>query len=138
MSTGLGSNGPVAEWQHGTVDEYRSRIAANNDGSMPLEPWQRLSQAVFERWLKGLCDQNPFIDVRFSRKVESVEKLSDGVLLTVTDMHAKKQSRMCSRYLVGCDGGSSRVRRDIGVPLDGGPVFVSLPFYSVCSDKLSI
>jgi len=35
------------------VDELRRRVAKKNDGSMPREPWQRLPQVRFEKWLRG-------------------------------------------------------------------------------------
>ncbi|KIW90830.1 uncharacterized protein Z519_08613 [Cladophialophora bantiana CBS 173.52] len=122
ISTGLGGPGPITEWQHGTVDQYRTRIASKNDGSMPLEPWQRISQAVFEKWLKSICDKNPLIDLRFGCKVDRVEDLGDGVRVTTTDVLTGKQGQIVSKYLGGCDGGSSRVRRSLGIPLDGGPM----------------
>lgn len=112
----------ITEWQHGTVDEYRTRIAAKNDGSMPLEPWQRVSQAVFEEWLKALCEKNPLIDVRFGCKVDGVEDLEGGVRIKTTDIATGKRQQIVSKYLVGCDGGSSRVRRSLGIALDGGPM----------------
>jgi 2-polyprenyl-6-methoxyphenol hydroxylase-like FAD-dependent oxidoreductase len=28
-----------------------------------------------------------------------------------------------SRYVAGCDGGSSVVRRSMGIPIDGGPMY---------------
>jgi FAD-dependent monooxygenase len=54
---------------------------------MPLEPYQRISQAVFEKWLKGLCDENPLIDLRFGCKVESVEEFPEGVKVTAADVN---------------------------------------------------
>lgn len=89
---------------------------------MPLEPWQRLSQAVLEKWLKGICDTNPLIDVRFGCKVDDVEELEGGVRITTTEVATGKRQQIVSKYLVGCDGGSSRVRRSLGIALDGGPM----------------
>ena len=113
---------PITQWQHPGVDEYRIRIASRNDGTMPLEPWQRISQAVFEKWLKEICDKNPLIDLRFGCKLEDVEELEDGVRVSVVDVETGRPHQLAARYLVGCDGGSSRVRRSLGIALDGGPM----------------
>lgn len=122
ISTGLGAPKPVAVWEHLGVDKYRVQIALNNDGTLPLEPWQRLSQAVFEKWLKGICDRNPLIDLRFECKLEEVSEVQDGVLVSVTNTASDTRRQILSKYLIGCDGGSSRVRRSLEIPLDGGPM----------------
>jgi FAD-dependent monooxygenase len=89
---------------------------------MPLEPWQRLSQAVFEKWLKGVCDRNALIDLRFGCKLEEVHEIEGGVRVSALDTASGVRRQLVSKYLVGCDGGSSRVRRSLGIPLDGGPM----------------
>jgi FAD-dependent monooxygenase len=89
---------------------------------MPLEPYQRLSQSVFEAWLKKICDENPLIDLRFGNKVESVDETEEGANLTVSDVRTGQRSKITSRYIAACDGASSRIRRGLAIPLDGGPV----------------
>lgn len=103
------------------MDDWRVKIAANNDGTMPLEPWQRLSQALFEKWLKNICDNNPLIDVRFGWKLTELSKVDDRVIVAASDA-SDVQRQISSTYLIGCDGGSSRVRRSLKIPLDGGPM----------------
>lgn len=121
MSTGLGAPKPIAEWQHPGVDEFRVQIASVNDGTMPLEPWQRLSQAVFEKWLKEICERNPLIDLRFGTKVENIEEVEKGVRVYTSGLNGARRE-LVSHYLAGCDGGSSKVRRSLSIPLDGGPM----------------
>lgn len=89
---------------------------------MPLEPWQRLSQAIFEKWLKELCDRNPLIDCRHGWKVEKSVETASGVEVSATQLVNGASRKLFSRYVVACDGASSRVRRDMGISLDGGPV----------------
>ena len=123
ISTGLKKGtSAVSSWNHPGVDEFRVRIARHNDGTMPLEPWQRLSQADFERWLKDICDKNPFIDLRFGSKLESVEELENGVRVLSRDSKTGAGYYLVTNYLVGCDGGSSKVRRGLEIALDGGPM----------------
>lgn len=125
MSTGLSSKEPLTKWELPGVDKFRKRIRENNDGTQPLEPWQRLSQAIFEKWLKGICDEDPLIDVRFGWKVESVREEKDGVKTTVTNSETGISTVFVSGYVAGCDGASSRVRRSLEIPVDGGPMYVS-------------
>ena len=43
-----GLNGPVhGRWRLPSVDEQRATIATAADGSVPCQPWQRCSQAIF-------------------------------------------------------------------------------------------
>ena len=122
MSTGLSSGKPLSKWELPGVDNFRKRIRENNDGTQPLEPWQRLSQAIFERWLKEICDQDPLIGLRYGWKLESLREEHDKVSTTVTDTYTGISATVVSDYVVGCDGGSSRVRRSLEIPLDGGPM----------------
>jgi FAD-dependent monooxygenase len=104
------------------VKELRQAFREKNDGSMPLEPWQRISQAVFEKFLKARCDQNPLIDCRFGWKVEKSVEMEEGVIVHTTRVKSGEKSAIWTKYLAGCDGASSRTRRDIEIPLDGGPL----------------
>ena len=45
--------------------EARTEIAACHDGSMPLEPYQLISQYTLEPLLKGECEAIPAITVRY-------------------------------------------------------------------------
>lgn len=122
MTTGLNSEAPITNWFHPSVDEYRVRIATKNDGTMPLEPYQRISQAIFEEWLKSRCDQNPLIDLQFNHKLEETEETERGVRAIITDQKSGVRKIVFSRYAAGCDGGSSKVRRSLNIPLHGGPM----------------
>ncbi|OAG35329.1 hypothetical protein AYO21_10469 [Fonsecaea monophora] len=122
-----GINGKmVTEWNFGTVDEWRQRIQEQNDGEQPLEPWLRLSQIIFEAWLREINDKDPLIDLRFGWKVEGAQETDEGIIATATDKNGRLHT-FKAKYGVGCDGGSSRVRRGLGIPLVGGPA----PGYSI-------
>lgn len=119
---GLHASEPITSWEFPCVDALKEEIRAKNDGSMPLEPWQRISQAVFEKYLKAHCDENPLIDCRFGWKVE--KSVESEQVVSVQAVHVKDGTRntILTKYLVACDGASSRTRRDMGIALDGGPV----------------
>lgn len=124
MTTGLKQDRPVTSWDHPSVEEFRRRIRANNDGTQPLEPYQRISQEVFEAWMKTVCDDHPLVDVRFGWKLEAITELPDGVVAEVSRRAESedKPHRFNAKYAVACDGASSRCRRSLKIPLDGGPV----------------
>ena len=122
ISSGLSRKEALTKWELPSVDEFTKRIRERNDGSQPAEAWQRLSQAVFERWLKGICDEDPMIDLRFGWKIEGVEEEEDRVRTTVTHVGSGTSQVFVSDYVAGCDGGSSKVRRSLGIEIDGGPM----------------
>lgn len=122
VSTGLSTDKPITQWDLPGPDNFRKRILETNDGTSPQEPSQRLSQAIFERWLKAICDKDPNIDLRYGFKVESVVENDDSVNTTVTEVDTGVTTVWQSAYMAGCDGGGSRVRRSVALPLDGGPL----------------
>lgn len=122
VSTGLSTDRPLTMWELPGVDKLRQRIRETNDGTQPREPWQRISQSVFERWLKAICDKDPLIDLHYGSKVESLEEGEDVVKVQVTDTGAGVTTTWISDYVAGCDGASSRVRKSLAIPLDGGPM----------------
>ncbi|KAH7091351.1 FAD-binding domain-containing protein [Paraphoma chrysanthemicola] len=121
VSTGLGANEPITQWLLPSVDDFRERIMKSRDGTQPWEPWQRMSQVKFEAWLKRLCEADDMIDARFGWKVENVQEEGGLVTTTATIMKTGETRKLVSRYVVGCDGASSVVRRSLELPLDGGP-----------------
>ncbi|KIW24252.1 uncharacterized protein PV07_09980 [Cladophialophora immunda] len=82
---------------------------------MPLEPWQPISQAVFEKYLKARCDENPPIDCRFGWKVEKANETNEDVVLRATEMATGVRSAIRCQYVAACDGASRRARRDMGI-----------------------
>jgi len=97
----------------------------NNDGSQPTEPGQRCSQIVLEAWLKRKCLAQPSIDSHFGWKYLSHIETREGVKSTFIDTVSSQRHVVRSKYLVGADGGGSRVRRNAGIKMLGGPLYVS-------------
>lgn len=121
ISSGMGRDRILSKWDLPGVNKFRARILERNDGSQPREPYQRISQAILEKWLKNVCDQDPLVDLRFAWKVVSIVEETDRTITTV-QAPDDEEHVFISRYLVGCDGGSSTVRRSMGIPIDGGPM----------------
>ena len=122
ISSGLSMDEPLTKWDLPSVDKFWQRIREVNDGSQPREPWQRLSQADFERWLKGICDNDPMIDLHFGWRVEDVQETADDVRTTVVNLATGLSKKYISGFVAGCDGASSKTRRSMKMPLDGGPM----------------
>lgn len=122
ISTGMGADEILTKWDLPGVDKMWKRIRETNDGSMPAEPWQRLSQAVFERWMKSVCEEEPLIELRYGWRVDSIGEKDDCVRATVTEVTTDKSEVFVAEYVAGCDGASSRVRKSFDIAIDGGPM----------------
>src|SRR5215211_2818070 len=107
---------PLLRLPYPSVDEARREIAAVNDGSQPLEPYQLISQYTLEPLLKSVADSLPSVSVRYGHELISFAQDADSVTATVKDL-AGKVSEISAAYLVGCDGGASVVRKQLGIKL---------------------
>ena len=105
-----------------STNETRAKIAQNNDGTQPAEPGQRCSQIVLEAWLKKRCLAQRSIESHFGWKYVSHTETSKGVESTFRDTNGEEHS-VRSQYLVGADGGSSRVRKNAGIKMLGSPMY---------------
>ena len=118
----------LAEWElarfdYPSVDEMRREIRDTNDGTMPLEPDMRVSQVILEPALKSiLVRDGKHVDIKFGWKFESFEQDEDGVLSVISHPETGLVRKVRSKYLVGCDGGGSTVRRGLGIELHDLPV----------------
>ena len=45
--------------------QAQAEIAAHNDGTLPLEPYQLISQYTLEPLLKSVAESLPSVDVRY-------------------------------------------------------------------------
>ena len=99
-----------------SVADAKAQIAANNDGR-PLEPYQLISQYTLEPLLRTIVEEYPEIDVRFSCEMTSFVQDATGVTSTLTTANGSETIR--SAYIVGCDGGASTVRKQLGIALAG-------------------
>lgn len=121
MSTGLGENAAFTQWNHPSVDDYKEQITNQNDGTQPLEPYQRVSQQLFETWMRGLGEGNPLIDLLYEHKLDSIHETEKGVEAAVITKDGSSH-KIQAAYAVACDGASSKSRRSLGIDLEGGPL----------------
>jgi 2-polyprenyl-6-methoxyphenol hydroxylase-like FAD-dependent oxidoreductase len=100
--------------------EAAKLIREHNDGSQASEAALRVSQIVIEPVLKRAIDENPLVDVRFGTSFERlIDQDEEGVNVEIYCAATDRTDTVRCQYLAGCDGGGSRVRRQIDVTLDG-------------------
>ncbi|AXI61635.1 bifunctional 3-(3-hydroxy-phenyl)propionate/3-hydroxycinnamic acid hydroxylase [Pseudomonas kribbensis] len=58
------------------------------------------------------------VKVLFSRELESFEQSDSAVVLNLKDQNGRGE-RLNARYLIGCDGGNSLVRRSLDISFEG-------------------
>jgi 2-polyprenyl-6-methoxyphenol hydroxylase-like FAD-dependent oxidoreductase len=109
---------PLLHLKYPSVDSAREQIQKTNDGSLPLEPYQLISQYTLEPVLKKAAERIPTVTVRYGTELIEFEADRSGVAATVRSSDGKPR-KIRAAYLVGCDGGSSLVRKQLGIPLRG-------------------
>jgi 2-polyprenyl-6-methoxyphenol hydroxylase-like FAD-dependent oxidoreductase len=97
--------------------QWRQLIRERNDGSMPGEPPMRVSQVVIEPALQRAV-RSTSTDARWGVALEDLEQDQDGVTATLRATDGSIEQVRC-RYLIGCDGGASQVRKCLGIRLEG-------------------
>ena len=109
---------PLLHLPYSSVEQARAEIRARNDGSLPLEPYQLISQYTLEPLLKSIAETLPSVTVRYSCQLESFTQDDAGVTAHVRKADATSGT-IRAAYLAGCDGGSSMVRKQLGIRLRG-------------------
>jgi 2-polyprenyl-6-methoxyphenol hydroxylase-like FAD-dependent oxidoreductase len=69
--------------------------------------------------MKRKCLEERSIDGRFGWKYQSATEDESGVTSLFIDLEGQAHT-VRSKYLIGCDGGGSRVRRSAGIRMIGG------------------
>jgi 2-polyprenyl-6-methoxyphenol hydroxylase-like FAD-dependent oxidoreductase len=85
------------------------------------EPPHRINQIFLEPILFDHAFQQPRIRILEQATVEDYEVAGDHVLATATGRDGST-TRVACRYLVGCDGGRSAIRRCMGAKFEGDAV----------------
>ncbi|MBV9312307.1 MAG: FAD-dependent monooxygenase [Pseudonocardia sp.] len=107
---------PLSEWSYPSVTESEYRIQAVNDGSAPLEPYQRLPGSQLEQILRRRAADHPRVELREGTTFVQLEQHSSSVQAELSGPDGVPY-HVLARYAVACDGASSAVRTAIGVPM---------------------
>ena len=99
------------------------------------EPPHRSSQIFLEHALKRKVDRLASVDCRFGWRLEAFSKDGSTVRALARDVASGEEWTVTARYLVGCDGPGSVVRKSLGIeyegesgivrPMFGGPMFAT-------------
>ncbi|NCV52993.1 MAG: 2-polyprenyl-6-methoxyphenol hydroxylase, partial [Gammaproteobacteria bacterium] len=108
----------LLEEKHPSIQTFREKIRDCKDLSMSLEPYQLISQYTLEPLLKAEAEALQSVDVRFGYEFVEFEQSEKGVIVRCQDLEGKSITLTAS-YLVGCDGGSSPIRKQLGIKLRG-------------------
>ena len=124
---------PLVHHRYPSVSELKAIGQLVNDGSMPLEPPQLISQYTLEPLLRQVAETTPGVTVQFGCELTDFTQDDDGV--TAQLRAADGQDRTVrARYLVGCDGASSTVRRKLGIELHGDSHLTMRQAFFHCPD----
>jgi 2-polyprenyl-6-methoxyphenol hydroxylase-like FAD-dependent oxidoreductase len=109
---------PLLHLAYPSVAQARTQTRATNDGTLPLEPYQLISQYTLEPLLKSVAETIPAVTVRFGCEFLSLRQDAEGVTARVRNAKGEVQE-IRTAYLVGCDGGASPVRKELNIELSG-------------------
>ena len=109
---------PLAVLHYPSVAECRDAGASHQGIGEPLEPYQLVSQNKLEPLLKKVAEETPNVTVRYACALDGFTQDCDGVAVTLAPANGAKEYARAA-YLVGCDGGSSLVRKALGIKLEG-------------------
>jgi 2-polyprenyl-6-methoxyphenol hydroxylase-like FAD-dependent oxidoreductase len=99
-------------------DRFNDRGYA--DGGWPTpEPPHRINQIYLEPEMWKHAATFDRLTLRWNSDVLAIDEHEDHVLVTVRDRVSGVESTLRTRYVVGCDGTRSTVRRALGVHLVG-------------------
>jgi len=102
-------------------DRYADKTGP--DGLWPTpEPPHRVNQTFLEPVLFEHAVALPRVTILNRTQVESFEQSNADVVATARNLDTGETVRIASRYLVGCDGARSTVRRAIGAQLEGDAI----------------
>lgn len=105
----------------GRAERYTSKEGPDTWWPTP-EPPHRINQLFLEPILLEHTAALPGVTLLNRTQVTAFHQHAGGVEAAALDLDSATQRRIRCRYLVGCDGGSSTVRKAIGAKLEGTPV----------------
>ena len=101
-----------------SVAQAKAEIAASEDMSQPLEPYQLISQYTLEPALKRVADSLPTVTVRYGHELVSFNQTPEKVTAVLRKENGATET-ITADYMAGCDGGGSLVRRELDIALNG-------------------
>lgn len=129
---------------------FVTRLAGEEIGRLPFErqgedclrytptPLRNLSQHRFEPILADAIQKRPSGDLRYGWQWERSEQDESGVTSSVRDLASGEVHQVRSRYVIAADGAGSRVRKSLGIEMQGPPRIQSFLMIHFGADLRSI
>jgi 2-polyprenyl-6-methoxyphenol hydroxylase-like FAD-dependent oxidoreductase len=80
---------------------------------------ERCPQNMFDPILRKFAESQPATRILYKHRFLSFEQDAEGVIAHVVDLDSMRRFAVRARYLVGCDGGRSAVREQLGIAMHG-------------------
>jgi 2-polyprenyl-6-methoxyphenol hydroxylase-like FAD-dependent oxidoreductase len=103
----------LARFDHPPNGAPNSRSLYSPEGRL----W--VSKPFFDPILHLHAKNLPAVEVRYGTSLESFRQDRDRVIAEVVDSQTGQRDMIAADYLVGCDGGKSTVRRQLGIRMEG-------------------
>lgn len=124
---------PLVHHRYPSVAELKAAARTVNDGSLPAEPYQLISQYTLEPLLRQIAERTPGVGVRFGVTCLGFTQDADGVTASVRTADGRTRT-VRAAFLAGCDGGNSTVRRELGIELRGDTLLTMRQALFHCPD----
>jgi 2,4-dichlorophenol 6-monooxygenase len=110
---------------------FVTRLDGEEVGRLPFEqqgedclrhtptPLRNLSQHRFEPILAAAIAATPEAGIRYGQEWERARQDADGVTSIVRDLASGETCEVRSRFLIAADGAGSRVRKSLGIEMEG-------------------
>jgi len=76
-------------------------------------------KAYFDPVLRKKVTAIPDVQLRWGCRLERFHQTDNGVVVKLVDVASQRHEQVTADYLVGCDGGRSGIRRQLGIKLQG-------------------
>jgi len=119
----------------GRAERYTSNQGPDTWWPTP-EPPHRINQIYLEPLLLEHTASLPGVTLLNRTQVTSFTQSGGHVDAVALDLETQQERRIRARYLVGCDGGSSNVRKTIGARLEGTAVIQRVQSTCIRAPKL--
>jgi 2-polyprenyl-6-methoxyphenol hydroxylase-like FAD-dependent oxidoreductase len=109
---------------HGGYEFGREEFpSVKNEATPPQSPQkrERCPQNFFDPVLARFARSTGHVEVRYNTEYVSHTEHADGVTVHLRDVQSGQVSKIECQYLVGCDGGASKVKENVGITMSGTP-----------------
>lgn len=80
---------------------------------------ERCPQNMFDAILRRFAESHASVQLKLRHKLLALTQEDDGVTASVHDLAHDRMLTIRARYLVGCDGGRSTTREQLGITMSG-------------------